>query len=326
MPVVARTLCALRRKRRPGVPLAATMVVAGIVGPSPCARADERSQEAEACFAAAEAAQPMLRARKLREARYKLEVCARDECPRAARTDCRRWLAQVTRELPTVVFAAREEDAGGESRPLRDVRVSIDGEVVATKLDGEPVFVDAGVHTVRFERAPNDAAERRVELLEGESGRAIEVVFHAPARPRLRTEEPAAQREPRGVSSGVWVPPASPPHAVHAVPAAAIALGSAGAVALVIGVVLEAIGLSDRQHLVDTCQADRSCAPSDVGEARSRVMAGDVALGASAILSAAAAYVYFTRDAGARGGRSSALRLRIGSTGAGLATGVEGGL
>src|ERR1019366_9772271 len=51
---------------------------------------------ADACFGAAERAQPLLRQKKLREARAVLEVCARDGCPRVARSDCREWLPRAT--------------------------------------------------------------------------------------------------------------------------------------------------------------------------------------------------------------------------------------
>jgi hypothetical protein len=313
MRAIARTRCG------------AAILVAGLLAPSVCLGADERSQDAEACFTAAEAAQPMLRERRLREARQKLEVCSRDACPRAARADCRTWLAQVVRELPTVVFAAREEGPGGDFRPIREVRVLVDGELVVARLDGEPVFVDPGLHTVRFERAPNDAVERRIELLEGESLRAIEVDFGA--HPRPPGERPVANRTAPAPVRAAIPPPAAPAASTppSVVPPAAIALGAAGAVALAAGVVMEVLGLSDRQHLVDTCEADRSCAPADVEAARTRVMAGDIALGASAILSASAAYVYFTRATGARRG-SGVSSLRLGSMAAGLGVGVEGSL
>ena len=99
----------------------------------------------EACFSAAEQAQPLMKQRKLRAARRYLQVCAREECPRAARTDCRNWLADVTRAEPTLVFVAREERPDGESSAVEDVRVSVDGEVIVpARLDGRRAGARSG--------------------------------------------------------------------------------------------------------------------------------------------------------------------------------------
>jgi hypothetical protein len=318
-----------RLRGRLGALAVAALVVLAFY-PLERARADDRSHGAEACFEAAEAAQPLLRARKLRAARQKLEACSREECPRVARADCRMWLAELTRQLPSIVLFAREEDASGTPRPLREVRVSIDGELVATRLDGEPVSVDPGAHIVRFERTANEAVEQRIELREGESARAVDVVF-GPTAPRapasLGKPAPAAASgiAPSELHSVTPLTPSAVPGAPAPVPVGAIALGAAGLAALAVGSVLEAIGLSDRQQLADTCGATRSCASSDVDAARARVLAGDIGLGAGAALSVAAAYVFFTRDTRARG-KAGVMHLRIGPVRAGLAAGLEGSL
>jgi hypothetical protein len=103
------------------------------------------------------------------------------------------------------------------------------------------------------------------------------------------------------------------------------ALGGVGVVALGVGVTMEVIGLSDRQHLASTCGGNRSCPQSDVDAARNRVLAGDVALGLSALLFAGAAYLYFTRGtAPAQAGH--AVRMRIGPVSTGIGAGIEGTL
>jgi hypothetical protein len=88
------------------------------------ARADEPDDDpnVEPCFAAAESAQPLMKQHKLRGARARLEVCSRDACPRLARDDCRRWLDEVNRAIPSVVVAAREV-RDGATTAVDDVRV-----------------------------------------------------------------------------------------------------------------------------------------------------------------------------------------------------------
>src|ERR1700722_16288333 len=123
------------------------------------ARAQEErpSSDSEACFSAAEQAQPLMKQRKLRAAQRHLEVCARESCPKAARTDCRSWLADVTRAQPTVLFVAREELPTGASRAVDDVRVSVDGELlVQARLEPSAIVLDPGVHVLTFEHAGFD--------------------------------------------------------------------------------------------------------------------------------------------------------------------------
>jgi hypothetical protein len=290
------------------------------VVPDARAQGDRPSTDVEACFAAAEKAQPLMKQRKLRAAQRDLEVCARESCPRAARTDCRTWLADVTRAEPTVVFVAREERRNGESRAVEDVRVTVDGEVlVAAHLEVSAVGLDPGVHTLTFVHAGFDPVEQRIDVREGERDREVDVVF--------RANGPVTGQPP---VPPVPVPPPDrpvPPEASTSrpVPIAVYGLAGAGIVALGIGVVMEGLGLSDRSHLVDTCQPTRSCAPSDVDSARNRVLAGDIALGVSAILFAGTAYVYFTRDT-QPAPSSGSLRLRLGPSAKGVFAGVEGSL
>jgi hypothetical protein len=293
-------------------------LVAAAVAPRASAQTDRPPPTTEACFSAAEQAQPLMKQRRLRAARRYLQVCAREECPRAARADCRNWLADVTQAEPTLVFVAREERSDGESRAVDDVRVSVDGEVIVpARLEGGAVGLDPGVHTLTFEHAGFDPVEQRIDVREGERDRQVDIVFRGSAGhsgappPPVR---PAPEPEP---SPSLEVSPSRP------VPALAYGLGAGAVVALGVGIYMEAVGLSDRSHLTDSCKAARTCAPSDVSAARTRVAAGDIALGASALLFAGAAYVYFSRDPAPS---SRAVRLRVGPVAGGVGAGLEGAL
>ena len=297
--------------------MAATLVTSDVLGQTP----DQPPAQAptpEACFSAAEKAQPLMKQRKLATARRFLQVCASDECPRAVRSDCKGWLDDVTTAQPTVVFVAREERPDGASVAIDDVRVSADGSALgASRLDGTAVALDPGMHTLTFEHAGFDPVEQRVDVREGERDRQVDVVFRpAAGRPGAVHDGaigPAQRHDGEAPRPVAWAP----------VPALAYGLGAGAVVALGLGVTLEAVGLSDRAHLESTCKMDRSCDPSAVNAARTRVAIGDVALGAGALLLAGAAYVYFTR---APERTSSALRLRIGPIAGGATAGIEGSL
>jgi hypothetical protein len=83
---------------------------------------------------------------------------------------------------------------------------------------------------------------------------------------------------------------------------------------------LEASGLGDRAHLENTCKPTRSCDPAEVDSAHIRVLAGDLALGAGALLLGGAALVYFMRGPAP----SSGVHLRAVPVAGGAAAGLEG--
>lgn len=304
------------RSRRVRSSVGAVLAVAATcVAPRARAQSDLPAPTVEACFSSAEQAQPLMKQRKLRAARRQLEVCAHEECPRAARNDCRNWLADVTRQLPTVVFVAREERANGESIAIEDVRVSADGEVVVpSHLDGA-VAVDPGVHTLTFEHAGFAPVEQRIDAREGERDRQVDVVFRA--SPSGAVVSTPTRRAPIDRDQ----PPPDGTPATRPVPALAYGLGALAIVAFGVGATMEVIGLSDRSQLEGSCQPTRTCNRSDVSSARTHVAIGDVGIGAGVLLLAGAAYVYFTRDPAPS---ASAVRLRLGPLLGGVALGVEG--
>lgn len=284
---------------------------------------DARAAEAEACFTAAETAQPLIKQRKLRAAQDKLAFCARDACPKAARTDCRAWLDDVTRAVPTVILIAREQ-RGRTTSPADDTRVSIDGgEVVVARLDGSPVPLDPGPHVVRFEREGFGAIEKSIDLREGEKDQRVEAVFRpsvsepgAPASSSVTAPKTTAVDRPRKIV-------AAP---TRADPTAAFVFAGVGIVGLGVGAYFEAKGLSDRAHLESTCKPTRTCAPSDVDAARARVLVGDLTIGASAIVLAAAAYMVFARDSAPRHSSAARLYLDVRPLPGGAAAGLSGSL
>jgi hypothetical protein len=240
--------------------------------PSP-ARADEPPQkqpETEACFAAAERAQPLMRQRKFREARTDLETCARDLCPRVARTDCRSWLAEVAEQQPSIVIAAHEV-RGVETHDVHGVRAIVDGAIVIERADASSFAIDPGSHRLKLERVGAPPVEQDVEVREGEKDRVVVVTWRAV----------------EGALPPVPVPSRPVPPSVYV-------MGGLGAVALGVGTYLEVTGLSMRSQL-DPCQPTRTCRQDFVDTARSYVRAGGITLGAGALFVVGAALLYFTR-------------------------------
>jgi hypothetical protein len=227
------------------------------------APAAAEGDEAEACFGAAERAQPLLRLKRFREARAVLEVCARDVCPRAAKTDCRQWLAEATDAQPSILIVAHET-RGHDTRDVHGVRATIDETFVVEDADTSPLKIDPGRHRIKLERPDAPPVEQTVDVHEGDKNHIVDFAWRI----------------------------AAPPLATRPVPVSVYAtLGIGGAAALV-GAIFEGAGLAKRGDL-DGCMP--SCAPGAVDTARSLTRVGDISLGVAALFGVSSAILYVVR-------------------------------
>jgi hypothetical protein len=228
------------------------------------------------CLAQHEASQLLRRGGKLVEAREALVVCSREACPSFVRADCVDWLAEVDRSVPSVVLSA-QSTKGDEP----DVRVSIDGRLVATRLDGKSFDLNPGVHLFRFELPPQKPIEQQVLVAEGDKNRRIAVTFVNPEAERKVApplpERPSSRAESRPV-----------PVAVYAL----------GGVALVGVAGFTYFGLSakhDRDSLTGSCAP--FCDSSSVGNVKTKLLLADIALGAAALSAGVGVYLFLSRPA-----------------------------
>jgi hypothetical protein len=279
--------------------LCAISAAAYVVLPARFAHAEEDAAggESDACFTAAERAQPLMREKRLREARAELEICARDVCPRVARADCRNWLADVSSEQPTILIAPHEV-RGAEVHDVHGVRAIIDGGTLAENADTTAMAIDPGRHRLRLERAGADPLEQDIDVREGEKGRLVHVYWRQAA--------------------------AAPPPLIRETPPAVYLLGTLGIGAAAVGTYFEIAGLSRRVDLNSSCQPMRTCTQSDVNAARDLTRVGDVTIGAAVLLLVSAGYLYFTRPAVSTSSRANPTRWALSATPSGWAFDVHG--
>jgi hypothetical protein len=166
---------------------------------APRAFADDK----QVCTDAYGQAQTLRDAHKLTEAREQLRVCARAECPGFIAKDCAAWLKDVEPRIPSVVLIAK--NAAGSD--LVDVKVTVDGAPLATKLDGLAVDVDPGAHTFAFE-APDGKVEQKVVIAEGGKAQRVSVAFGAAGTAPVVTTTPGT-----GVAASAPVAAAAKPGA-----------------------------------------------------------------------------------------------------------------
>lgn len=272
----------MMRDRKAIRSLLALSVVAGSVLVQTGAAADEREQ----CASSAEQAQTLRDEGKYRRAREQMLVCARDICPAAIKSDCGKWLDQLDREAPTVVFGAKE--AG---KDVSDVKVSMDGVVVTERLDGKPQLVDAGEHTFKFEHG-GVLREEKVLVRAGEKGRAISVAFGPAAAPASATAPTAEEASivPALVVGGIGV----------------AALGS-----------FAFFGISGKNDVDDLQKCKPRCAETDVDKARTKLIIADISLVGGVVALAVSAYMIITRPkipdrVNVQAARASSVAPRVG--------------
>jgi hypothetical protein len=117
---------------------------------------------------------------KLRAARAQLLVCAAASCPSDVRKECLRRVDEVNAEIPTIIFDAKDAIAG---KDLAAIKVTMDGEVIAERLEGTPISVDPGTHSFVFDTPGRSAVSiTGIIVQQSQKDRRVEVTWSSPLR------------------------------------------------------------------------------------------------------------------------------------------------
>jgi hypothetical protein len=109
---------------------------------------------------------------RLRAERAQLLVCADSSCPADIRKECVRRVDDVNAAIPTILFEVK--DGGGNT--LSAVRVSMDGEVIAERIEGVALSIDPGDHAFTFEAAGQAPITKHFLIEEMQKGRRESIV------------------------------------------------------------------------------------------------------------------------------------------------------
>jgi hypothetical protein len=255
------------------------------------ASADDKA----ACVEASSKGQRFRDAHKLVEAREQLRVCAAARCPTVIQSDCAAWLADVEKALPSIVLAAKSR-AGVD---LVDIAVSVDGQPLVSRLDGQAMAMNAGPHTFHFEATDGTRVDRQVLLKEGEKNLEVAVVLGA---------EPPPPSPPAGVETAGDAKKTSTPWRT-----VGWVLGGAGVVGLGVGTAFGLVAVSDKSdaHCVnDVCDAGTT------GGIKSAALVSDIGwIAGGVLLATGAGIVLFSPSAGAPGSTGVRLAPRVTTAG-----------
>jgi len=271
----------------------AGVVMLGGVCAAPAALAGKKE-----CAAAYVEAQKLKKDGSFMKAREQLIVCAKDECMSAVKKDCVSWLDEVNAALPSVVVAAKGPDGGDTF----DVKVSVDGQVVAEKIDVKAIEVDPGTHKFVFEYEGEEPIEQEVILRQGEKNKTLEVSFEK-EKPAAPTTEPEPEAEPKVEVS------------TKKSPTLAYVLGGVGIVALGGAGYFWLSGESKKSDL-EKSGCEPNCDQGDVDKIKQQRLIGDIALGVGLACIGTAAYLLLKPQKSAPPAETSLVDVRVGPRGA----------
>lgn len=240
-------------------------------------------QRKAACAAAFEKAQELQNESKLVEAREQFLACSAEDCPEVVRKECNAALPALESSLPSLVLGARD-DKGND---IIDAKVEIDGTVVASRLEGKPLAVNPGPHTLRFSLPNAPAVEKTVVVRVGEKNRVVAVdVKPGAAAAKPAENEPDAPDAPSSGPSGKRI--------------GAFVLGGLGVVSLGAFAILGVKGKGDLSDLQNGCGKTHSCAEADVDAAKTTLIAADVSLGVGIVSLGVATALFVTSRSAAK--------------------------
>jgi hypothetical protein len=225
------------------------------------------------CVQAHASGQREAKAGRLKAASELFASCVSQEgCPAAIRSECAEFYKGTERSVPTLIFAALDE----QGADLIKVRVFDGEQVLSESLDGRPIAVDPGEHHFRFELPDGQVLESDVLVREGEKNRIVSL------RTKLSAKAPATSAQADGAQrklpTGFWV----------ASSVSAAALASWGVFALV--------GHGKQSTLAECSPNCPDSIHADYDAMRRDYLIADVSLGVAVASAGVATWLFLTSD------------------------------
>jgi len=135
------------------------------------------------CMAAFKTGQEREQAGRLVEASQSYQTCSNTACEPSLWQECVTRNAQLHAETPSVIPVVTGET--GEPRTdVQDVQVKMDGELLASRLDGRALPVNPGTHEFSFATDQGVIATQKITITRGQRNRAVTVSMRAPVTKR----------------------------------------------------------------------------------------------------------------------------------------------
>jgi hypothetical protein len=211
--------------------------------------------DVDACIENAERGQVQRDGGQLLSARKDFIACARGACPQIIRLDCSKWLADIDKQIPSIVPRARD----GQGRDVTAFGLSIDGEPVVDRAPGRSLPLDPGKHRLVWTLPGHEAVVQDIVVRVAEQNRLVDATFAGDAK------------KPPGPAGPLAPPPHSTSVSVWTWPLAGVAV--AGFVGLGI---MGSMATNRHDQLLEACAPN--CSDDEVADVRGLVIGANVSL------------------------------------------------
>lgn len=246
------------------------------------ARAED-SKKAE-CASAYEKSQEFRTQNKLQKARELLVICAETSCPTFVQTDCAQWLTEVDKDMPSIVIVAKDKDGAD----VTAVKVSIDGELVTSELDGKPITIDPGKHKLHLEMEGAAAVDQPLVARQGEKDRQVKVSF----RPGAEEKEDNSPYAKGSADTGEQPPIEEEKKGPGPLRIPAYIAGGVGAAGL-ISFAAFGIMASGSQSDLENSGCKPNCSTSEVDSIKTKYLIANISLGVGIVGIGAGVTMFF---------------------------------
>jgi hypothetical protein len=256
------------------------------------ANAEPKARVGAQCAAQQKQLQALEQSGHLREARDVARECSQAACGELVSQQCRTRHQILEEGIPSVVLTAVDE----RGAPLVEVEVRVDGTLASTRIDGQGLALDPGLHEFSFSAKDRAPYVEKVLIAQGERNRRISAVLRpASSVPATGGATAALAAAPPPGSSGA-VPSATPQAVSVAEPSRHVSIwpyvvGGAGLAALGASVAFATWGHTDFE-LLDRCAPN--CKQDSVDHVRHMYIAADVSLGVGVVALGAATWMYLS--------------------------------
>ena len=252
----------------------ATRAAAEEAQPAPVGTTETLSQ----CVETHEQAGMLRLEERWEDARVAMRACASERCPLAIRTDCARWLEQLTALLPTLIIVIERDDDGAHP-----VRLSLDGRELELTEPLRPIEVVPGTHQLEFTLPSYTPLEQEVTVRAGEKNKVV----------RVRFERESKRAAPR--SAPVPPPAPVPANTTRSRPVPTVTYLLAGGAVLAAGTSgsLLAAALSRRSTARERCAP--GCYDGQREEVDRLLLGADIAAAAGLAFAGFAVYTFVAR-------------------------------
>ena len=244
--------------------------------------------EVEQCVAEHDRARQLRLGEQWQDARLAMVNCTDERCPLAIAADCRSWLDELARLMPTLIVVVEGDDLGAPQAP--PLHVELDGATLELKDPPRPIESLPGAHRLRFHLPGAEPVEIAFSLEKGEKNHLV----------RLRLPAPKASGAPA---------PAASPIPRRPVPASTYWLSAAALVAFASSTAFLVSGLNEHDDAREICAP--TCDHDIRKSIQTRLLLADISAGAGLVLGGLAVYTYLQRPIVKTEARSSGPALNL---------------